>query len=117
MRRALKILFRFVLDLQGAVVLGGRILRDEAAVEIEVRRRTNAKPRCPECRGVLHGVVTMHLKRWRQLDLFQPLDQVPEDHAQVRMPLQDVCDFRVKLLLGYVIRAVVPAVLDGPLRH
>jgi transposase len=69
--RSLARLFRFLLQIQGAVVLGAKILRDEEAVEIQVRRHGSAKPRCPSCRRPLGGEIRQVVVRWRHLDLMQ----------------------------------------------
>jgi transposase len=69
--RPLLRLLRFVLKLQGAVVMGGRPRPTEDAVEIRVRRRGNAKPRCPECRRVLRGKIARRQREWRHLDLIR----------------------------------------------
>ena len=61
--------FRFVLSVQAAVVEGCEILAEANAVEILVRRRSNAKPRCPECRRVLGGEIREHRRRWRHLNI------------------------------------------------
>lgn len=71
MRRASSSLLRFILRLQGAVVLGCQILRGEDAVEIQIRRRENAQPRCPDCSAVLTGQIRGKRRRWRHLDLFR----------------------------------------------
>ena len=63
--------FRFVLSVQAAVVEGCEILAEANAVEILVRRRSNAKPRCPECRRVLGGEIREHRRRWRHLNIIR----------------------------------------------
>jgi transposase len=77
--RPLNSLLRFVVRLQGAVVEGGRIDRENKSVEIRVRRRSNAKARCPECGGVLSGTIRSHRKRWRHLDLIRTVTYVSCD--------------------------------------
>jgi len=63
--------FRFILNVQAAVIEGFQIREHEEEVEITIRRRTNAKPRCPKCRKVLSGEIRMHDRRWRHLDLIR----------------------------------------------
>lgn len=79
MRRAARSLFRFLLRLQGAVVLGCLILREEDAVEIQIRRRSNALARCPDCSAVLTGHIKSKRRRWRHLDLFRTKCYVASD--------------------------------------
>lgn len=69
----LRLFFRFLLQVQGAVVLGARILRDEEAVEIEIRRHGNAKPRCQKegCNRVLGGELREVRVRWRHFDILK----------------------------------------------
>jgi transposase len=62
---------RFVLDLQGGIVLAGKTVPDEDAAEIAVRRHASAKPRCPECREVLRGRTVPVQRRWRHLDVMK----------------------------------------------
>jgi len=70
--RALQSFFRFVLQVQGAVVLGARINRDEDSVEIQVRRHGNAKPRCPKHpNSVFRGDYSKVQTRWRHLDIMK----------------------------------------------
>ncbi len=81
MRSSLTRLLRFVLNLQGAIVLSGRVDLDNTAVVVTVRRRSNAKPRCPVCDTVLGGAIRTKTARWRHLDL-------------VKTTLFAVCDIR-----------------------
>ena len=70
--RALQSFFRFILQVQGAVVKGARINRVEDAVEIIVRRHGNAKPRC--CihpKVLLRGTYKNVTVRWRHLDVMK----------------------------------------------
>lgn len=67
--RPLLRLFRFILNVQGAVVLGVRPLVDEDAVEIEVRRRKNACARCPQCKQIMSGRLVPKRRRWRHLNI------------------------------------------------
>jgi transposase len=73
--RAVTRLFRFLLRVQGAVVTGVRVVTDkvsgERCVELEIRRRTNSKPRCSTCNAPLAGEIKTHRRRWRHLDLFR----------------------------------------------
>lgn len=70
--RSLRPFFRFVLQVQGAVVLGARIKRADDCVEIFVRRHKNAKARCPiHPNVVLTGGYTKVKVRWRHLDVMK----------------------------------------------
>ena len=69
--RPLLRLLRFVLKLQGAVVTGGHPRPSDGSVEIQIRRRSNAKPRCPVCRRALAGRITRKKREWRHLDLIR----------------------------------------------
>lgn len=109
--RPLNRLLRFVLRLQGAVVESGELDRESGTVEISVRRRSNAKPRCPDCGKALGGSIRLHRKRWRHLDLIktpvfvscdiregycakhgQRVERVPWAHAGARhTTLFDLC--------------------------
>lgn len=64
-------LLRFVLNLQGAAVLGACTRPSDDSVVIQVRRRSNAKPRCPVCRRTLKGRVKNKKREWRHLDLIR----------------------------------------------
>ena len=67
--RALLTLLRFVLQVQGFVVEGAEIQREENAVVFRGRRRPSL-PRCSVHRHeVLTGEITTHSVRWRHLDL------------------------------------------------
>jgi transposase len=68
--RALVVFLRFLLRVQGLVVEGGEVLREEDAVVIRGRRRSHAQPRCPfHRRERLTGTITRRQLRWRHLDL------------------------------------------------
>jgi len=69
--RPLLRLLRCVLNLQGAVVNGARPRPGDGTVEVEVRRRCNAKPRCPVCRRALTGRIICKRREWRHLDLIR----------------------------------------------
>ena len=69
--RSLLRLFRFLLEVQAAVVLGVTILRDEDAIAIQVRRRRNACARCPVCKRVMTGKIVVEERRWRHLDMIR----------------------------------------------
>lgn len=86
--RSLRTFFRFLLQVQGAVVLGARINRDEDAVEVLVRRHGNAKARC--CihpKEVLTGTYTTTSVRWRHLDLMKRRTYLVADIREGRCPL------------------------------
>lgn len=68
--RALRPLFRFLLRVQGAIVLGATVDEGRDRVLIQVRRHGNAKPRCPKCDRVMGGQVRWTECRWRHFDLF-----------------------------------------------
>lgn len=67
--RALLQLFRFLLDVQGAVLVGVRIARGEDGVELVVRRRSHAVARCPTCGREMGGEKRPVWVRWRHLNL------------------------------------------------
>jgi len=69
--RPLLKLLRFVLQVQGAVVIGGGPSRDGDAVEIRIRRHRNAKPRCPRCNRALGGRLLTKRRAWRHLDVLR----------------------------------------------
>lgn len=71
--RQLKRFFRFLLRLQGAVVVGGRFDTEHNHVEIEVRRRKNAKPRCVICNQVMGGEIREIKTSWRHLDMMMSI--------------------------------------------
>jgi transposase len=66
--RPLVTFLRRVLQLQALVVLGGEAEPNGDSAVIKVRRRKNAKPRCPVHRCVLGGEITTKPHRWRHLD-------------------------------------------------
>jgi transposase len=53
------------------VFLGVDIDKFADAIVIRIRRRRNAKPRCPDCRRIMGGTVTRKTRRWRHLDVFR----------------------------------------------
>lgn len=67
--RSLKRLFRLLLTVQGVFVVGAQIFEDLDEVEILVRRRKDAQPRCPECHKALRGKIISHRVRWRHWDI------------------------------------------------
>ncbi len=69
--RALRPFFRFLLRLQGAIVLGTTIDRENDRVLVRVRRHGNAKPRCPKCGRVMGGEWRWTRHTWRHFDLFR----------------------------------------------
>ena len=70
--RALVVFLRFVLRVQGFVVEGSEVLRDEGAVVIHGRRRSHALPRCAvHRRELLTGMITRRKVRWRHLDVMR----------------------------------------------
>lgn len=80
--RSLRPLFRFVLRIQGFIVLGGRIDREKGCVEIEGRRHGNARARCQHCRGRLTGTIEARRSRWRHLNLFRTPAYVVADRRE-----------------------------------
>lgn len=68
---ALLRLFRFVLKLQGAVVLGVQIDQNAGEVRVRVRRRKGSAPRCRRCGRVMGGKNQLKKQRWRHLDLLR----------------------------------------------
>ena len=66
--RALTRFLRFLLRVQGAVLVSGRKIPENDEIELRVRRRKNAKARCPECRRELRGKIVVKPRRWRHLD-------------------------------------------------
>lgn len=67
--RALLTFLRFLLRVQGFVVEGAEIVREEEAVVIRGRRRSHALARCPQHRDeVLGGQIKTHRAVWRHLD-------------------------------------------------
>lgn len=69
--RHLMRLFRFLLQIQGAVVVGATAVPDADAVEVQIRRHGNALPRCPTCGRVMGGTHHPVTVRWRHLDLMR----------------------------------------------
>lgn len=67
--RSLRPLFRFILRIQGLIVLGARIDREAGCVEIRVRPHGNAKCCCQHCLTKLTGGLKTVRSRWRHLDL------------------------------------------------
>jgi transposase len=88
--RMLHVLFRFLLKIQGAVVLGAIILREENAAEIRIRRNGNAKPRCPKHPSiVLSGDYVQRRVRWRHYDLMKAKTYLVADLREGRCPKCD----------------------------
>lgn len=86
--RSLKPFFRFLLQVQGAIVQGARINREEDSVEILVRRHGNAKPRC--CihpKVVLTGSYRKVKVRWRHLDIMKKRNFLVAEIREGRCPL------------------------------
>ena len=67
--RSLRRFFGILLKVQGAFVVGVEVLVEVWEVEIEVRRRKDAHPRCSKCRKKLQGTITSHRRRWRHWDI------------------------------------------------
>lgn len=88
--RALQIFFRFVLQIQGAIVKGARINRAEGCVEIDVGRHKNAIPRCCIHPTVaLAGTYTTTRVRWRHLDILGTKTYLVADIREGRC---QICD-------------------------
>lgn len=68
--RALRPFFRFLLRLQGVVVLDATVDRSNDVVKVRVRRHVNAKPRCSSCGRVMGGAWRWTRHEWRHFDLF-----------------------------------------------
>lgn len=66
--RQLTRLCRFLLEVQGAIVTGARVSREHDAVEILIRRHSNAKAHCPKCGRVMGGELKDVEVRWRHRD-------------------------------------------------
>lgn len=66
--RPLTRLFRFLLDVQGAIVTGARVNSEDDAVDILIRRHASSKPRCPKCDRILGGEIKEVEVRWRHRD-------------------------------------------------
>jgi transposase len=84
--RTLLRLFRFLVRVQGAVVLGANVCRETDSVEIEVRRRSHAKPRCPRCRRTMGGRAKPRRHRWRHVDLMGVTTYLVADIREARCP-------------------------------
>lgn len=84
--RALRRLFHFLLDLQGAVILGAEIVREYGCVLIEVRRRSHARPRCSHCSRVMGGAITGKYCLWRHRDLIGRQCVVAAEIREARCP-------------------------------
>lgn len=68
--RALLVFLRFLLRVQGLVVEGSEVLREQDAVVIRGRRRSHAQPHCAfHRRERLTGTITRRKLRWRHLDM------------------------------------------------
>ena len=85
--RALVRLFRFLLDVQGAVVTGVELKREAGCVEIHVRRRRHAKPRCSVCNHVMGGAIKASPRSWRHLDLMRTKCYLMSDIREGRCPI------------------------------
>jgi transposase len=68
MRRLVAFL-RSVLNLQAIVLEGATFERESGCAVIRVRRRKNAKPRCPKHGCVLGGKIETRVHHWRHIDL------------------------------------------------
>jgi len=64
-------LFRFILEIPGAILVSVSQDLDLDAVVIYVRRILHAHPRCPECRKKLGGTIAKHERTWRHLDIMR----------------------------------------------
>ncbi len=67
--RALQRFFRFLVRLQGVVVVDGGFDRESDYVWIQIRRHGNAKPHCVTCNRVLGGTIRNVDASWRHLDM------------------------------------------------
>ncbi len=67
--RELQRFFRFLVRLQGVVVVDGGFDRESDTIWIQIRRHGNAKPRCVTCNRVLGGTILNVEASWRHLDL------------------------------------------------
>jgi len=86
--RSLRTFFRFILQLQGAIVQGAKINREEDAVEILVRRHGNAKARCCIHPNVLLTGSYKRVKvRWRHLDIMKKKTYLVAEIREGRCPL------------------------------
>ena len=84
---ALSKVLRFVVELQGAVVLGAQIERATPALVIQVRRRSHGVARCSTCRRPMGGAMKPVRCRWRHLDLLRVRSYVEADIRQGRCPV------------------------------
>lgn len=84
--RALKPFFRFLLRLQGVVVLGATFDRATDVVKVQVRRHGNAKPRCSTCGRVMGGEWRWTRHEWRHFDLFASRCFLVADIREARCP-------------------------------
>jgi transposase len=84
--RALQRFFHFLLELQGAVIVGAEIVRELGGVLIEVRRRSNSKPHCPRCDRVMGGEWIRKRQFWRHRDLIGRRCYVTCDVREARCP-------------------------------
>ena len=84
--RAFTRFLRFILRVQGAILLGGDICREEDAIVLQIRRHGNAKPRCPKCRKVLGGKIVSTPRRWRHLDFAGVKSFLTSDIREGRCP-------------------------------
>jgi transposase len=88
--RMLRVLFRFLLKIQGAVVLGAKILRDENSVEIRIKRKGNPNPRCPRHPSiVLTGNYVEREVRWRHYDIMKARTYLVANLREGRCPKCD----------------------------
>ena len=85
--RALRRLFHFLLELQGAVILSAEIVRELGEVLITVRRRSHAVPRCSNCSREMGGEVVLKRRRWRHRDLIGRRCYVIADIREARCPV------------------------------
>ena len=67
--RSLIRFLRFILQVQGAVVLGAEIVPEEDKIRIRIRRRKNATARCPKCKRSMTGQLSEREREWRHLDI------------------------------------------------
>lgn len=79
-------LFRFLLRMQGLVVLGARINALDDCVEIRVRRKRQPAPRCPRCDRKMGGRHVSRRKSWRHLDLIKTRSMLVADVREARCP-------------------------------
>lgn len=84
--RALKRLFHFLLDLQGAVIVDAEVIREFNCVLVQVRRRRHAVPRCSRCNTEMGGEVVEKRRHWRHRDLIGRRCYVVADIREARCP-------------------------------